>query len=60
VLTAPRCLPANGALGGLLLDAGGVTAVYGREIVTTERSWPARERFEPSADGFRGSAAGDA
>ncbi len=57
LMTAPRRLPETGALGGLLLDAHGVTAVYGREIDGADRRWPARESFETLAPGFPGSPA---
>jgi hypothetical protein len=32
VITAPRALPRNGALGGLEITGGGVRAIYGREL----------------------------
>jgi len=36
----------GGALGGLLIDASGVTAVYGSEVAGEGKVWPARETVD--------------
>ena len=44
-LTCPRAVPPGGALGGLLFDAAGVTAVYGGAVADDPQRWPLRERL---------------
>ncbi len=57
LLTAPREVPNGGALGGLLVDGEGVTAIYGAEMVCDGRVWPLRERLADRDPGFPGLAA---
>ncbi len=53
VLTIPRNPRSGGALGGLLIDADGVTAVYGSEIAGEGQAWPAREKMDGPDLAFR-------
>jgi hypothetical protein len=46
VMTMPRAARQGGALGGLLIDASGVTAVYGSEMSGDGKVWPARETID--------------
>lgn len=55
LLTAPREVPPGGALGGLLLDRAGVTAVYGDTMHCEGRIWPSRERLDEPDPDFLGS-----
>lgn len=57
LLTAPREVPPGGALGGLLLDRAGVTAVYGDSMHCDGRIWPSRERLDEPDPDFLGSRA---
>jgi hypothetical protein len=58
LMTAPREVPRGGALGGLLLDSEGVTAIYGSEVQSEDRRWPSREKLDGPDLAFtvRGSA----
>jgi hypothetical protein len=59
LLTIPRGARAGGALGALLIDADGVTAVYGSEMAVEGVAWPAREKMDgpDPAFGLPGSPA---
>ena len=49
LLTAPREVPEDGALGGLLFDAAAVAAVYGKEVVGEQGVLPVRETLEAAS-----------
>ena len=54
LITTPRAVAPQGALGALELSADGIVAVYGRAIETELGSWPQRERLADGDPGFRG------
>jgi len=51
LMVAPREMPRGGAMGGLLIEDSGLTAVYGSEVTTVDGDLPMRERLQSFAPG---------